>query len=517
VASLTTLPLAPAQDTQAVSQPTSATPTTSTRIAFRNITAKPPANGSPLRTLTALKTDLRIDGWQCGAETRNNTPCKRSIKCDKRKYIDAQLAAMKSLTCASPSFESDILKLVMLVHCHSHDAGQPKERRLEAWKLAFSPVSDDGTALKGSIERVRKVFEPLNAECIAHDNEQACKQKVGGQKVQNFERTLQKLINPEIYMDNGELVLLLKVLEWNRTCNIHESSMQFTRLAAWKESLMSVLPLPSLPTRRALPSKPSNELRVSPNTQSNPPIGTAALTAQKASVLNLHVLPNSQASLGPGNSTDADPALYWPKAYDTSLFNIVARVNPDVSPTRSHERIRTAIQKSLISSDLRDGHVYSYEVEGNEGYVKIGYTTRPLTERYNEWSFNCNRQTKPLYPAFAQAAVTVLSTKEPAAAWAGLVPHARRVEALCHAELDHRRIRIYCDACLTQHLEWFEVSPAEAKAVIQKWSRWIATEPYELLHLREPKWTLKVNERRRMSKFERFMNEIEVLPETLQK
>jgi hypothetical protein len=101
------------------------------------------------------------------------------------------------------------------------------------------------------------------------------------------------------------------------------------------------------------------------------------------------------------------------------------------------------------------------------------------------------------------------SAKEAARAPAVLVPHAHRVEALCHAELDHRRIRIYCTACLTQHIEWFEVSAMEATAIIQKWSRWMATQPYELLQLRvNSKWTLKVGEVRRTSRFDQFMREI---------
>jgi hypothetical protein len=48
-----------------------------------------------------------------------------------------------------------------------------------------------------------------------------------------------------------------------------------------------------------------------------------------------------------------------------------------------------------------------------------------------------------------------------------LAPHARRIEDLCHAELDHRRIKMYCGACLKQHVEWFGVSAEEVTTVIQ--------------------------------------------------
>jgi hypothetical protein len=72
---------------------------------------------------------------------------------------------------------------------------------------------------------------------------------------------------------------------------------------------------------------------------------------------------------------------------------------------------------------------------------------------------------------------------------------------------------MYCSACLKPHVEWFKVSDAEATAVIQKWSRWIATHPYELLQLRgRSKWSLKSAEVQRTLRFEQFMGEIAVVP-----
>ncbi|KAF2843966.1 DUF1766-domain-containing protein, partial [Plenodomus tracheiphilus IPT5] len=473
--------------------------TTNTRSTPQTTTTKTPAAGSPpSRTLAALKRDLHIDGWQCGAQTLRDTECKRFVIDGNKDFIDTQLASMTGLTRASPDFEPAVLKLVMLVHCHQHDAGRPKERRLEAWRLAFLPGSADGTVPKVSVERlIRKALEPLSAECIAHGNGCACEGRIGGWKVQNCEKTLQKLIKQEIYSDNAKLEFLLKVLEWNRTCNTHQSSRQFMWVAAWKKSIMAVLPLPMPLGGQTLASNAPNDPQYSP----------------RRAVLIVQALPSPRAPPGPTISPNADPALYWPKAYDSSCFNILQHANHDASPTRSHKLIRAEISRLLDARDLRDGYVYSYEVEGNEGYVKIGYTTRPVTERHDEWSFDCNRQTKPLYPSSAQAAATISSAKDAAAAPAVLVPYARRIEALCHAELDHRRIRMYCGACLKQHIEWFEVSAIEVTAVIQKWSRWMATQPYELLQLRnKSKWTLKASEVQRTLRFEQFMREIAVVP-----
>jgi hypothetical protein len=118
--------------------------------------------------------------------------------------------------------------------------GQPSERRLEAWRLAFSPGSADGSVPEVSVERlIRKVLKPLSAECIR----EGCKEKIGGQKVQNCERTIQELTKQELYSDNDKLRLLLRVLVWNKTCTTHYSSTQFACVAAWKESIIEILPL----------------------------------------------------------------------------------------------------------------------------------------------------------------------------------------------------------------------------------------------------------------------------------
>ncbi|KAF3037601.1 hypothetical protein E8E12_000555 [Didymella heteroderae] len=123
---------------------------------------------------------------------------------------------------------------------------------------------------KVSIESlIRKILEPFTAECILHDNVRACKWRIGGQKVQNYERTLQELIKPEIYAPNAKLLSLHKVLEWNRTDDIHESPMQFTWLATWKESLMLMLPLSTLLGRGTLASDSSNEPKASSKAQAS--------------------------------------------------------------------------------------------------------------------------------------------------------------------------------------------------------------------------------------------------------
>lgn len=157
----------------------------------------------------------------------------------------------------------------------------------------------------------------------------------------------------------------------------------------------------------------------------------------------------------------------------------------------------TVLVKRLITKPLNSnnpsgsGYVYAYTVQGNPQYVKIGCTTDTVEERLKEWGFDCNRAPTVLYP---MASSTVAR-----------VSNVRRVEALWHAELSHRRIRIDCKGCLKPHLEWFEVSAADAIAVIQKWSKWMATEPYQFS---VEKWELKPAGQKRIREIGCFMKEI---------
>lgn len=481
-------------------------------ISSPRTTATKAAGSTPPRTIAVLKSDLRIIDWRCGAQTLTNTTCQRRISDDNKQRIDAQLASMTGLTRASSDFEPALLKLLKLVNCYQHDAGLPKERRLEAWRLAFPPSSADGSKPEVPVEQlIRKALRPLSTECMAHDNGRACEKGIGGQKVYNCKRTLQELVKQDVYSDDVKLEFLLEVLEWNSTCSIHQSSKQFTWVATWKKSIMAVLPLPK-PIANNAPNGPQTP----PGTRAGPLIVTPTTTEKDVAIVQVQVIPSPHASPNTTPSSDGDPALYWPKAYDTSTFEILAHANHHVSPTQSYKLIRSELRRSRRPRDPQDGYIYAYEVEGNSGYVKIGYTTLPVTDRHDKWAFDCNRQSKTLYPPPPSTAASISSgaaetAAAPAAAPALLVPHARRVEALCHAELDHRRIRIYCGACLKQHIEWFEATAAEVTAVIQKWSRWMTTQPYELRQLKDGvKWTLKGSEIRRTRRIEQFMLELAV-------
>jgi hypothetical protein len=43
-----------------------------------------------------------------------------------------------------------------------------------------------------------------------------------------------------------------------------------------------------------------------------------------------------------------------------------------------------------------------YQAKANEEYVKIGFTSRTIEARLDEWSFQCNREISIVYPPAQQ-------------------------------------------------------------------------------------------------------------------
>jgi hypothetical protein len=318
--------------------------------------------------------------------------------------------------------------------------------------------------------------------------------RIGGQKVQNCTKTIDEIVKPQVYLDDAHLDGLLKVLETNMYCHIHIDSRPLKNVALWKSSIMEIRKQELVQSIESNAPEGVECQTRAPNTQE-----TKSPRTKMSNNLILHnrALPTPRNSQSLSPDFNRNPATFWPVAYDTTPFDIIARSDRLADYKSSYNLVGTEVTKPLDSTDQKDGCVYLYEVEGNEGFVKIGYTSRSPEMRHEEWSFDCNRHSKVLYPIHSGHVM--------------VVPNAHRVEALCHAELDHCRIRIYCKGCLKQHIEWFEVSPEKAIAVIQKWSKWMTTRPYKSTQLRSTvKWTLKEEEMRRACDIDEFMKDVSV-------
>jgi len=89
-----------------------------------------------------------------------------------------------------------------------------------------------------------------------------CESRVGGQKVQNCERTLQEFVKQDVYSSDARLELLLKVLEWNRTCSNYQSSRKLTYVPAWEKSIKAILPWSKLVIEQAIANNALNEPQI---------------------------------------------------------------------------------------------------------------------------------------------------------------------------------------------------------------------------------------------------------------
>ncbi|KAF5965916.1 hypothetical protein FCOIX_12720 [Fusarium coicis] len=425
-----------------------------------------------------LRTRLSLDNKRCGAPAKSKRPCGSWSPAANKTGVTSQLESMICLTQSSMELEAALDKLAKLVHCKNHDSGLPKKDRIEAWKKKF-PVGE-ASATNSVIlveKRIRKALVLESTQCIgAVDNaDSRCKHRISGQRVYNCALTINEIVNPDVYLNDSHLEGLLKVLETNMYCYQHINEQPLQKVASWKSSIVEILAEHLI----KLAESGAPEEPVAPESPSTSRSDGLVLKSGSLSIPNF----------------DRELSTYWPATYNTSPFEIIMKSNRLADYKSSYDTVKREMTRELHDKDQRDGHVYMYEVEGNPGFVKIGYTTRSVEERLQDWDFNCNRAPKALYPIPSSTAAAI--------------PNARRVEALCHAELDHRKIRIYCHGCLKQHLEWFEIPSTEAIAVIQKWSNWMATHPYQSIQLRHKvKWTIREEETKRARDMDRLMREI---------
>ncbi|KAL6719730.1 hypothetical protein ACLMJK_001651 [Lecanora helva] len=124
-------------------------------------------------------------------------------------------------------------------------------------------------------------------------------------------------------------------------------------------------------------------------------------------------------------------------------------------------------RKAMTKSELCEGYIYVYWNRTTFGAYKIGYTTRDIDKRLQDWASQCKHEAQRTYPPPAEIAIPV--------------PHVRRVEKLIHADLIKYRVKeIGCLGCHRDHIEWFHrIDETLIKAKIKAWTWWIMSDPYE--------------------------------------
>ncbi|KAH8662425.1 T5orf172 domain-containing protein [Xylariales sp. PMI_506] len=413
-----------------------------------------------------FKKRLNLEHGHCGSLKKNSTErCKMRIPKDALNQLNDHIELLRTLTQSSLKLKGRLEDLHKLVTCRYHDHGRYKESRLSEWRDQF-PKGNHGAAptAQALADQIKRALGAVSTECVATVNQtQHCTKSLGGQRVQNCTRTIQEIVKPDVCCNDEQLDGYLRVLETNMYCQYHTHKSIFQSTSKWKARIKEVL------------SSPENKTWLPPTE------------------------PEESRPISPDFSGDL--TKFWPEAVDTSPFDVIGtwnRLTGSTDPKSSYPALRKALCDPLGYNEWNRGnygYIYLYEVTGNGGYVKIGWTSRSADVRHEEWSFKCNRQSKLLYPDSVEQAIRV--------------PHARRVERLCHAELDYCRVSIFCQGCLQQHLEWFIISVEKAVETIQRWSRWMETNPYECKSLKDgDKWVLNLEDSQRTGHMERFIKDL---------
>jgi len=196
-------------------------------------------------------------------------------------------------------------------------------------------------------------------------------------------------MNPECYIDNDELERFLQFLRENRFCHNHVESQGLKQVGTWKRAIMHI--------RSKMDStQPSSEEIITSIEGKAPGITQPGKEDRALSGrTNTEMGVQSPRTSVQGRSRYLTPAL---EEYDTSRFNIISMPERPNDYKSSVTEIQRIMFTSLKKEERAEGLVYAYEVEGNKGFIKIGYITKPIQRRYYEWSLECNRRCLPIYP-----------------------------------------------------------------------------------------------------------------------
>lgn len=433
-----------------------------------------------------LKRLLFPDTWRCGCITSQKESCRNWVRKDQRATVDSQLESIAGPIPTYKELSCKLKALARLVHCRYHVGEKTIERRVEDW-IAVLHAVNQGTSVRKTLEvQIKEALGQLSTRCKGKSADNVdCYFEIGGQKVQNCAKTVQEIVNlANNPREDEKMEYMLQVLERNSFCSSHDKG-PFNHALLWLSEIRKIRT-----QHEAEHAESTKEVDMELVDKSSQAPGSKkeenSLQEIEAEDHLRNPIGQAPSDVQPSSSfTPIDPAKYWPRAFDESPFcNISSYSSGKQQSSRAKVLTMASNELKVKAEGLNDGFVYLFQVKGNDRFVKIGYTSRGLDERHDEWQFECNRDPIRRYP------FTLLPLP---------VPHARRIEALCHAQLDHCRVRIKCEACLEDHIEWFEVGVAEAIEIIQYWSTWMLSSPYQERTLRsETKWVLKPDEEKKL-------------------
>lgn len=494
-----------------VKRPT--TPTGPTPVSDTDVPAV--GKDTQIPPLDVWKTALSLDEKKCGAKTKYGKDCDRcgnKVSAKKTDKIEAVIEALRQPGLSDQEVDTQLDNLAKLVHCHFHDDPPRRQARVAEW-LAVLPGTPHHPTLERRLRNILGGAVPTKCTSLKKD-QKPCGNSVSRADQYYCEKTIRKMLQMATELGDGgddddeetdTLADLAVVLRYHMICSTHHRWPQGYQ-ASWTVAINKFRAACQnewnhLESKKKQQQKTSSQQKTTdvPKT----PEKKRATTIHENSIVGAVLTPPPTPESRKARSKS--PATYWDRGYDTSAFDVLGKNDTTDGDVQPHDMVRTVAQellnaeKKLSDNEVNDGFVYVYTVPGNTGFVKVGFTTRDVKERHNEWTKDCNRDSTFLYPA---AAAAVAATKK--------VRHAQRVERLVHAELMEQRVRIYCERCGKQHIEWFEVDADVAIASVRKWSLWMAGEPYEERVTREgSKWYLKETEKKRLGDVPAFLKELQ--------
>ncbi|KAM3510813.1 hypothetical protein MY11210_005534 [Beauveria gryllotalpidicola] len=425
---------------------------------------------SDTEKLIRWKKALSISNGKCGATLKSGKgTCANPMSVEKTQGMDDIIKLLCKPRNSSLQIETHLDSLAQLAHCQYHEHPPFREPRISDW-LEVLPGGPRPPSLQ---RRLRLILGPAPVKCTSVTKDGShCRNNIAQGRKSDAQKTIRKMI--EMAMGSIEqdypLTHLAEVWQHYTLCHVH-LKYSFKTQDDWVKRLQEF--------RMACQSEMDSRIE-------EEKLKAKAVTAakKKADEIIFASPPPTPRS----RQVHKTPRTFWDDVYETSQFKILGKhevINKSLFTVDvvAQEQLNTEDDKS--KNEINDGFVYLYQVSGNENLVKIGFTTGHVAKRLECWKKDCHREPAQLYPA--------------PDAVCKAVPHAHRVERLVHAELMEHQVRVYCEPCEKQHIEWFEVSVKHAVAVIEKWSLWMQGRPYEKRETRQSvKWSLKAEEAKRL-------------------
>ena len=431
-----------------------------------------PATAEEGLAVDIWKAALSLHERKCGAANKDNVPCARRVGAKKIDKMDTVIELLRRPGLSDLEVETHLNNLAKLVHCHYHDDPPRCQSRVTEW-LAVLPGSPRQPTWE---RRLRDVLGLAPTKCTSLTREKRpCGNKVSRANQCYCDKTTRKMLQMTTALgdDENTLEFLCLVLRHHMLCSTHQRYPPKAYQTFWMVKI-STFHAACQDEKDTLESKNNqNDMTKVPEKKN-----TKSVDVGNPALKTLPSSPNN------GENDRKRAARYWSdKGYDRSSFDILGKNETGEEDAAPYGVVRTVAQESLntkkkpAENEVSPGIVHVFTAPGNEGFVKVGFTTQDVKKRHEQWRKDCNRESALLYP------LEQVPQK---------VKHADRVERLVHAELMEHRVRIYCERCGRQHIEWFEVGADLAIASVKKWSLWMEARPYEERVTREcSEWYLK--------------------------